>query len=121
MCNFCNFWVNFIIDRDKKDLLKFAALQSEAGQKLLDEFGLAKSDFDTFILIDGESYYTRSTAALKIVKDISCPLKIMSVFIFLPEFCRDWIYRLVAKNRYRLFGVRDACRVPNEVERRKFL
>ena len=121
VCNFCNFWVNFIIDRDKKDLFRFVVLQSEAGQKLLKKFGLAKSDFDTFILIDSKSIYLRSTAALKIVKDISGPFKFLSVFTFLPECLRDWIYDLVAINRYKIFGIRDVCRIPNEEERRKFL
>ena len=96
-------------------------MQSETGHQLLDEFDLTKSDFDTFILIIGDSVYTKSTATLKIVKDIFGPLKILSVFIFLPEFFRDWIYGLIVKNRYRFFGIRDVCRVPDKEEKKKFL
>lgn len=121
VCNFCNFWINFIINRDKKDLFRLAALQSEAGQKLLDKCGLAKSDFDTFILIEGNVIYFKSTAVLKIVKDISGALKILSMFIFLPEFIRDWVYDLVAINRHKIFGIKDVCRIPTEGEKKKFL
>ena len=121
VCNFCNFWVNFIIDRDKDDIFKFAALQSEAGQKLLNKFNLKTEDFDTFILIDSEIYFTKSTAALKIARKLNYPVKVLYYFIFIPKFLRDLIYSLIAINRYKLFGKRDVCRVPTENEKEKFL
>ncbi len=121
VCNFCNFWVNFIIDRDKDDIFKFAALQSEAGQKLLNKFNLKTEDFDTFILIDGEIYFTKSTAALKIARKLNYPVKVLYYFIFIPKFLRDLIYSLIAINRYKFFGKRDVCRVPTENEKKNFL
>ena len=121
VCNFCNYWVNFIIDRDKDDIFKFAALQSEAGQKLLNKFNLKTEDFDTFILIDGEIYFTKSIAALKIARKLNYPVKVLYYFIFIPKFIRDLIYSLIAKNRYIFFGKRDVCRVPTENEKEKFL
>jgi len=121
VCNFCNFWINFILDRDKNNIFKFAALQSEAGQELLHKFGLSTSDFDTFILIDGNRYFTKSTAALKISKNLNSSVKAFYPFIFLPKFFRDFFYDLVARNRYRTFGKRDACRIPTPEEREKFL
>jgi predicted DCC family thiol-disulfide oxidoreductase YuxK len=121
VCNFCNFWVNFIIDRDKDDIFKFAALQSEAGQKLLNKFNLKTEDFDTFILIDSEIYFTKSTAALKIARKLNYPVKVLYYFIFIPKFLRDLIYSLIAINRYKFFGKRDVCKVPTENEKKKFL
>ncbi len=121
VCNFCNFWVNFIIDRDKDDIFKFAALQSEAGQKLLNKFNLKTEDFDTFILIDSEIYFTKSTAALKIARKLNYPVKVLYYFIFIPKFLRDLIYSLIAINRYKFFGKRDVCRVPTENEKKNFL
>ncbi len=121
VCNFCNFWVNFIIDRDKKNVFRFAALQSEAGQTLLKKFKLSTSDFDTFILISGEEYFTKSTAAFKIAKELKSILKIFYPLIFLPEPVRDFFYDLVAKSRYKLFGKRNTCRIPSKEEREKFL
>lgn len=121
VCNFCNFWVNFIIDRDKDDIFKFAAMQSKAGQKLLNKLYLKTEDFDTFILIDGEIYFTKSTAALKIARKLNYPVKVLYYFIFIPKFLRDLIYSLIAINRYKFFGKRDVCRVPNKNEKKKFL
>ena len=121
VCNFCNFWVNFIIDRDKDDKFKFAALQSDAGQDLLRQFNLNTTNFDTFILIEGKKYHTKSTAALRIAKHLFFPIKVLYYFIFVPKFIRDFIYSLIAKNRYKFFGKRDVCRIPTEKERQKFL
>ena len=121
VCNFCNFWVNFTIDRDKDDIFRFAALQSEAGQKLLQEYKLNVSDFDTFVLIVNDKHFTKSTAALKIARKLNYPVKVLYYFIFIPKFLRDLIYSLIAKNRYKFFGKRDICRIPSEEERNKFL
>jgi len=121
VCNFCNYWVNFIIDRDKDDIFKFAALQSEAGQRLLNNFNLKAEDFNTFILIEGEIYFTKSTAALMIARKLNFPFKVLYNFIFIPKFLRDLIYSLIATNRYKFFGKRDICRIPSENEKEKFL
>lgn len=121
VCNFCNYGVNFILKRDKKDLYKFAALQSEKGQELLNQIGLSTINFDTFILISGENFYTKSTAVLEIIKNLNGPLIILYTFIILPKFFRDFVYEVIAKNRYKLFGRREVCRIPSEEERRKFL
>lgn len=121
VCNYCNFWVNFLIARDNKDKFRFAALQSDIGQALLTKFKLQKLEIDTTILIQGEEYFTKSTAALKIIKNIKGGIKILYPFIILPQKLRDIIYDLIAKNRYSLFGKRDVCRVPTEKERKKFL
>jgi predicted DCC family thiol-disulfide oxidoreductase YuxK len=121
VCNFCNFWVNFILDRDKNDLFRFTALQSERGQDLLKRFRLDTANFDSFLLIAGNKYYTKSTAALMISKNLKGLVKILYPFIFLPKFLRDFFYDLIAKNRYKLFDKREVCRVPTEEERKKFL
>ncbi|MFB3056200.1 MAG: thiol-disulfide oxidoreductase DCC family protein [Ignavibacteriaceae bacterium] len=121
VCNFCNFWVNFTIDGDKDNIFRFAALQSEAGQKLLQEYKLNVSDFDTFVLIVNDKHFTKSTATLKIARKLNYPVKVLYYFIFIPKFLRDLIYSLIAINRYKIFGRRDICRIPLEDERDKFL
>ena len=121
ICNFCNFWVNFILDRDKRDIFRFAALQSDAGQELLQKLRLKTTDFDTFILIDGETYFSKSTAAIRIAKNLSGPIKIFYLLIYLPKFLRDLFYEMIAKNRYKFFGKRDTCRIPGDEEKMRFL
>ncbi|MCH8034234.1 MAG: thiol-disulfide oxidoreductase DCC family protein [Bacteroidetes bacterium] len=121
VCNFCNFWVNFIMNRDKNDIYKFAAMQSESGQKLLQEYKLNVSDFDSFVLIVNDKHFTKSTAALKISKNLRSVVKLLYPLIILPGPIRDFFYDLIAKNRYKFFGKRDFCRIPTEEERDKFL
>ncbi len=121
VCNFCNFWVNFIIDRDKNDAFRFAALQSESGQQILKQLKLSTNDFDTFILVDGQDYYIKSTAALLISKHLQGLWKLLFVFIIIPGPIRNFIYDLIAINRYKIFGKRDGCRIPDEEEKRKFI
>ena len=104
VCNLCNSSVQFVIKRDHDSKIKFAALQSAPGQYLLSKFDLPVNDFDSFVFIDGEKYYTRSTAVLKVLKTIGGWYQLLYIFIIVPAFIRNWIYTLVAKNRYRVFG-----------------
>jgi len=121
VCNFCNFWVNFVIKRDKKDLFRFTALQSVKAKELTSRFNIDITNLDTFVLIKGEKFFTKSTAALMVCKELNSLVKILFPLIILPKFLRDFIYDLIAKNRYKLFGKRDTCRVPTEADQLKFL
>jgi predicted DCC family thiol-disulfide oxidoreductase YuxK len=122
VCNFCNASVRFIIKRDKKDLFRFASLESKLGQKLTSERGINTSDIDSIILIDpGNAYYIKSSAALEISKDLSGLYPALSVFLFLPESFRNLIYDYVARNRYQWFGKSETCPMPSPEEQSKFL
>ena len=122
VCNFCNASVRFIIKRDKKDIFRFASLQSDLGKQLTDERGIDTSEIDSIILIDpGNAYYIKSSAALEISKELSGLYPALSVFSVLPEGFRDLIYDFVAKNRYKWFGKSETCPMPTEEEKSKFL
>lgn len=122
VCNLCSNAVNFIIERDKKDIFRFASLQSEIGQKLASERGIETEEMNSMVLIEpGVVYYQRSTAALEIAKDLSGGYSLLSNFSFLPEGFRDGIYNLIARNRYNWFGKKDACMIPTPELKAKFL
>ncbi|CAH0996206.1 hypothetical protein EMA8858_02337 [Emticicia aquatica] len=121
VCNFCNASINFIIDRDKKGVFKFAALQSEIGQEVLNKYGLNKTDFDSIILVKDNIVYQKSDAALEIARNMDGFWKIFYVFKIIPSFLRNPIYDLVAKNRYRIFGRTDSCRMPTPELKARFL
>lgn len=121
VCNFCNYWVNFVLKRDRKNLFLFAALQSKTGQELLNKFNLSTTDFDTFILIDGDSFQTKSDAAISIASNLSGWPKVLLIGKIIPRFLRNFIYDLIAKNRYKIFGKRESCIVPTKDEKEKFL
>ncbi|MCY7361335.1 MAG: DCC1-like thiol-disulfide oxidoreductase family protein [Ignavibacteria bacterium] len=121
VCNLCNSSVNFIIDHDNNKVFKFAALQSDIGQEMLSKFNLSKDEFDSVILIDNENCYTKSTAALKIAKEFSSYWKLLYVFIIIPAFIRNFFYDLISKNRYKMFGKKDSCRMPTPELKDRFL
>jgi predicted DCC family thiol-disulfide oxidoreductase YuxK len=121
VCNLCNGYVNYVIDHDKTGHFRFAALQSEVGTKLAAEHGIDTAALSTVILIEDGQAYVRSSAALRICRRLSGPLKLLWPFIFVPAILRDLGYRLIAKNRYRLFGKREACRLPTDADRERFL
>ena len=120
VCNFCNGMVNFIIARDPKAYFKFAPLQSETGQRMRLRFGVDES-VDSIILIEDESAYVFSTAALRIVKGLGGLWRLLYVFIIVPTPIRDLFYRLFARNRYWLFGKKSVCMVPTPDIRARFL
>ncbi len=121
VCNMCNSSVNYVIDHDPESYFRFASLQSEIGKALADEHGIDAGALSTIILIENGKAYVRSSAALRICRRLSGPVKLLWPFIIVPAFLRDLGYRLVAKNRYRLFGKREACRLPTEADRARFL
>ena len=121
VCNFCNFWVNFVIKRDNRDMFRFAPLQSDVAKVMLSKFKLDDLVRESVILVSGENIYSKSTAALKIAKELSGIVKVLYPLIIFPKFFRDVIYEFVARNRYKIFGKRDSCRIPTEEEKLKFL
>jgi len=121
VCNLCNASVNFVIQRDTKDVFRFAALQSEIGKKYISEFNINPLDTDSIILIDKDKCYIKSTAALHIAKSMSGAYPLLFGFIIVPRFIRNWVYDYVAKNRYKWYGKRESCMVPTPEFQRNFL
>ena len=121
VCNFCNGSVNFIIEHDRKSYFKFAPLQSETAQKLLEKHNIDKAETDSIILIENDTAYTHSTAALRITRHLDGVWSGLYGFIVVPKFARDFFYKLFAKYRYKLFGKKDACMMPTPEIREKFI
>lgn len=95
-------------------------MQSEKAKELANKFDIDISSMDTFILINDDDKYVKSTAALNICKQLTGPIKMFYPFILVPKIFRDFVYDMIAKNRYKLFGRRQSCRVPTEADRSKF-
>lgn len=121
VCNFCNGAVNFIIERDKAAYFKFAPLQSEVAEKLLAENGINKIDTDSVVLIEDGKVYTYSTAALRVARHLDGAWSWASRLSVVPASIRDFLYKLFAKYRYKMFGKQDACMLPTPEIRARFL
>jgi predicted DCC family thiol-disulfide oxidoreductase YuxK len=133
VCNLCNAAVQFMIDRDRAGVLRFAPIQSELGKELLEktmgaekatsirEGATGNGDPDTLVLVDGDKAFIKSGAALRIARRLTFPWSWLVVGLAVPYPIRDLFYVFVAKNRYRWFGKSDTCRIPTPELRARFL
>jgi predicted DCC family thiol-disulfide oxidoreductase YuxK len=121
VCNLCNGAVAFVIRNDPKRRFRFAALQSPVGQALLERHGLPTETLNSFVLIEGEHAFTKSTAALRAARRLGYLWPLAFVFILVPRPLRDFCYDLVARNRYRMFGKRESCMMPTPDLNARFL
>ena len=121
VCNFCNSSINFIIDHDPHGVIRFAALQSEAGRALLRECGLPQEPPGSLVLVERGRACSESAAVLGIAAHLRRPWSGLRFLRTVPAFVRDAVYRFVARHRYRWFGRTERCRVPTTEERARFL
>jgi predicted DCC family thiol-disulfide oxidoreductase YuxK len=121
VCNLCSRSVRFIIAHEAVPHFEFAPVQSPAGQRLLKRFGFAPDDVKTFVLIAGGKAYVRSDAAIRIARHLRGAWKLTALVWILPRPLRDWLYDVIARNRYRWFGRTDVCMVPTPEVRSRFL
>lgn len=121
VCNFCNYWVNFVLKRDHRRRFRFAALQSETGTTLCEKFAGGSQYAHTVLLIHDDRVWIKSTAAVKILRLLGGVYRLSVVGYIVPRPIRDLAYDLIAKYRYRLFGRRTECRVPIPSEYDRFL
>ncbi|MEP6466538.1 MAG: thiol-disulfide oxidoreductase DCC family protein [Parafilimonas sp.] len=121
VCNLCTGSVQYVIKHDAKRIFRFASLQSSFAQKLLSTHNLPVHDFNSFILFEKNKFYTRSTAALLVAKKLKGSIKLFYVFIIVPKFIRDAVYKIIAKNRYKWFGKKNECWIPTPELKNLFL
>jgi predicted DCC family thiol-disulfide oxidoreductase YuxK len=110
ICNLCSRLVQFIIKKEKKTLFVFLPLQSPEGQSLLIEFGLPTDDIDSVVYVRNDTYYLKSSAILNALKELGGLWKLCYVFIIIPGFFRDYIYKIISRKRYKIFGKQDTCK-----------
>ncbi|MCC7297719.1 MAG: thiol-disulfide oxidoreductase DCC family protein [Bacteroidia bacterium] len=120
VCNLCSSSVQWIIQHDPKAQFSFASLQSEMGEKLKTQFGILP-DIDSVVLIENNTAFYQSDAALRIVKNTSGAWKFLYGFIVVPKFIRNFVYNFIAKNRYKWFGKKNECWLPNPELQSRFL
>lgn len=121
VCNLCNGVVKFIIKRDKKAKFKFSSLQSISGQAILKQHNLSLVNLESFILIKDNKFYNKSSAGLMVLKELGGGWKLLYAFIIIPKPIRDFIYDIIAKRRYKIFGKQDTCMVPTPELKERFL
>lgn len=121
VCNLCNAWVRFVIDRDPAGRFVFATLQGEVGRRLIAGRTGKDPDLGSVVLLEEGKVRTRSTAALRIARRLRGGWPLLYAFVAIPRPLRDAVYDWIARNRYRWFGRRETCAVPTAETRDRFL
>lgn len=126
VCGLCNRSVRFLLDRDRKDVFRFAALQGALAKQALAKYGKDPTDLDTvYVVVDyglpTERILSRARAWLFCLRRLGAPWSWLWAWAILPDFLLNVGYNLVARTRYRIFGKLDACPVPSPGDAAKFL
>lgn len=121
VCALCNGWVDFLLARDRAQRYRFAAMQSAAGRRLLATHGLDPDDPASFLLLEGRGAHTETDAIARVLSGLGGVWRLAALGRLLPRGLRDRLYRLVARNRYGLFGRREACRMPDPAQQHRFI
>ncbi|WP_316845980.1 DUF393 domain-containing protein [Pedobacter psychrodurus] len=121
ICNLCNASVQFVIEHDMKNQFHFTALQGDYAKEILPKFNADPKQLNTILLLEEDKLYTKSSAALRIAKKLNGLIPVLSVFLIVPKFIRDWFYDIIAKNRYRWWGKEESCWLPTPELKSKFI
>lgn len=113
VCALCNKLVSFVIRRDARGLFRYASLQSPLGQRYLVAAGLLNDERNTFVYVENDRFFTKSTAALEVLRRLDRFWPMMYLFIVIPTALRNVLYDLIARHRYGWFGKFDTCRMPD--------
>ena len=120
-CHLCNRFVAFVIRRDSKARFRFAPLQSETGRRLLIESGVPQQADESVVLIEAGTGSVESEAGLRVLRILPWPWPLLYGIILVPRPLRDRVYRWIARNRHRWFGISESCMVPRGEWRERFL
>ena len=122
VCVLCSGFVQFYVAREHDGAMRFATTQSALGRRTLGALGLPADLFDrTVLLVEDGLVHFESDAALRALARLPAPWRWLAVLRRLPAPLRDAAYRLVARNRYRWFGQRPSCFVPDPAQRARFI
>jgi predicted DCC family thiol-disulfide oxidoreductase YuxK len=121
VCNLCNGAVQFVLKHNTDETIKFAALQSEAGQQLLKAHDLPTETLNSLVLIEDGRAYIESTGALRLARHFGGFWRVLYIMVYVPAPLRDAVYRWVGSNRYRWFGQAEACMIPTPALKARFL
>lgn len=121
VCNLCSSSVQFVLKRNDKENVKFASLQSDFAANALKQSELPVDYLNSLVLLEQGKTYVQSDAALQLTKHLNGLWKLGSIFLIVPKFIRNPVYDWVAKNRYRWYGKKDACWIPEPKWESRFL
>ncbi len=121
VCVLCSANAQFMLKHDRKGHFRLAAMQGEVGSALMQRAGIDPDDPESFVVFDGGRVLMNSDAVIHIWSSLGWPWKMAAIGRIIPRPLRDAAYRLVARNRYRIFGKREKCWVPDREQASRVL
>ncbi|NMB81613.1 MAG: DUF393 domain-containing protein [Ignavibacteria bacterium] len=113
-CNLCNGFVRFLIRIDKKKIFRYLSLNSKTALQLPQLKEYLIPPFQTVILYQKNNLFTQSDAVIEIISQLNYPWKFFWIITFIPKKIRDWFYKIISRNRYKIFGRNDNCELWDE-------
>ncbi|HVX40697.1 MAG TPA: DCC1-like thiol-disulfide oxidoreductase family protein [Gemmatimonadaceae bacterium] len=125
LCGFCDGAVQFVLRRDRRGRIRFAALQGDFAAAVIARHP-ELAGVDSLVLVErapggGERVSVRSDGALRVARYLGGAWRATTLLRLVPRALRDWAYDTFARNRYRWFKRLEACRVPTAEERERFV
>ena len=117
-CLICNSFYKWVIRNDKKNHFFFSNIQSQFYSK---NSNIDKSKDSIIVIINNKKILYESDAVAYIFRKTKKQLAIRILISILPKFISNFFYRIVAKNRYKIFGKKEKCYIPTEKEMNKFI
>jgi predicted DCC family thiol-disulfide oxidoreductase YuxK len=121
MCVLCSGFARFVLTHDQRGRLRLLAAQTPLGAALYDHFGLKRTTYETYVLLEDGRALLKSDAALRILSLMGLPWSLTGVCYVAPRFMRDAVYDWIARNRLRWFGVRETCFAPSAADAERFV
>lgn len=120
-CNLCHSSVLFVLKHEKNNEIYFTSLQSPVGVEILSHYSINPKEIDSLVLIEKNKAYIKSSGALRVSKYLKGLYPVCLSLLIIPVFVRNWVYDYVAKNRYKWYGKKESCLVPDENLAKRFL
>lgn len=120
VCVLCSGGVHYTLRHERDHAIRFVAIQSHEGRALAQAHGIDPDDPESFLFIEDGKALAKSDGVLALLAHLRGPARLLLAGAVLPKAIRDWLYDRVARNRYRLFGRKTACEMPDPAQRHRF-
>jgi predicted DCC family thiol-disulfide oxidoreductase YuxK len=117
----CSGAVQYLLQHETHNQTRLVSIQSEEGRALCRAKGLDPDDPTTFLWIENGRAYAASDGVLQLLRHLKGPARLLLIGRMLPRPVRDWLYYIVARNRYKWFGKSETCMVPDPATRQRFV
>jgi predicted DCC family thiol-disulfide oxidoreductase YuxK len=121
LCVLCSANAQIVLRNDTKSRFALAAMQGDVGARIYADEGIDPTNPETLVVVTTDAVFRNSDAVIHIYRHLGWPWRILGVFALVPRAVRDPLYRMIARNRYRLFGQRNSCWVPDSADRQRLL